>query len=504
MSVFDDIVKVADGLAFGVPGGGASLELIDAIERANGRFHTTRFEGAAALMAGAVGRLRGRPGVVISIKGPGLANMAGGLATAMLEDLPILAVAEAYGRADGTQKAHKRLDHDRLVSAVTKARCGIVEKDAVTNLASLALAERPGPVLLELADTDPRFPKGEESQRRDTEAVIKAVELAKHPVVIAGSLALRQGLSDILNRLSVPIFSTAAAKGVVDEHRTHAAGVYTGAGLELAPEQSILAAADLVVGIGLRTHEVLVAGLRVAAVNIDDLDAAPGFEFSAIASVRDARQILETLAAQSSWDADIISAAHKKLRTTLLSGPFLPAHVFTLIAERLPRARVVLDTGFFCTIGEHMWEVRAPDLYLSSGQGRSMGAALPMAVAAAVHRAADPTVLVIGDGGLGMFVAELGLAATEKAPLLVAFMCDGTYASIRDRAVTKGLTERPLIAGGIDWMAVAAAMGFASGRADTEADVADFFDAWGGKGPAFLEIRFDPEPYRIMCARLRG
>jgi acetolactate synthase-1/2/3 large subunit len=133
-----------------------------------------------------------------------------------------------------------------------------------------------------------------------------------------------------------------------------------------------------------------------------------------------------------------------------------------------------------------------------------MGAALPMAVAAAVYRPDDPTILAIGDGGLGMFFAELHLAATERAPLLVLFMHDGTYASIRNRAVSRGLSDRSLIARDPDWSAVAAAMEFVAGRADSLAEVSMFVDKWAVKGPAFLEIRFDPEAYRKMTAKLRA
>lgn len=503
MSIVEDIVKVSDGLAFGIPGGGASLELIDAIDRNGGRFHMTQFEGSAAIMAGAVGRLGGVPGVAISIKGPGLANMTSGLATAMLEDFPVFAVAEAFGRTDGAEKAHKRLNHHRLVGAIVKAHCGLNERDAVARLSALAVSERPGPVLLELAEADSFFPSQVTTLSRDGSEVLRAIEKAKRPIVIAGGLAMRMGLSDALNQVNVPVFSTAGAKGVVDEKRPHAAGVYTGVGLELAPERSIIGRADLVIGIGLRTHEVLAANLSVETVNIDDLDVAPGFAISAKAGAGDAQRILEALAHRSGWGIEEIASARKTLRSTLLAGPFLPSQVFRLVNDLLPRARLVLDTGYFCTVGEHIWDVSTPGLYLSSGQGRSMGAALPMAVAAAVYRPDDPTILAIGDGGLGMFFAELHLAAAERAPLLVLFMRDGTYASIRDRAVSRGMSDRSLIARDPDWSAAAAAMEFVAGRADSLAEVSMFIDKWAVKGPAFLETRFDPEPYRTMTAKLR-
>ena len=65
---------------FGIPGSGPSLDLIDALEKHGVGFHLTHFEGSAALMAGAVGKLSGKSGVAVSIKGPGLTNMLPGLA----------------------------------------------------------------------------------------------------------------------------------------------------------------------------------------------------------------------------------------------------------------------------------------------------------------------------------------------------------------------------------------------------------------------------------------
>jgi acetolactate synthase I/II/III large subunit len=505
MSIAEDIARVAGGIAFGILGGGPSLEVADAIERSGGRFHTTRFEGAAALMAGAVGRLTGQPGVAIAIKGPGLANMAAGLATCRLEDFPVLAVAEAYGRGTGTEKAHKRLDQEALASAVTKARQGLADPDAAVLLTALAVAERPGPVLLELADTGASLGLVSPTGERNIDLLLRVIENAARPLVIAGSLAGRQGWTASLNALAIPVFSTASAKGVVDEKLPHAAGVYTGAGRALAPEHSVLKQADLAVGFGLRTHELLLAGLPMPAVNVDDIDLAPGFALVGAASMADGPLVLAALGAKRPWGANAIAEAKARMRAALLAGPFLPAQAFTILARHLAGARLVLDTGLFCTMGEHLWEASQPDLYLSSGQGRSMGAALPMAVAAAMARPEVPTVLAIGDGGIGMFFMELSLASAERAPLLILFMHDGTQASVRHRAVVGGLTERPLIYLTPDWVAVASALGLIAQRVDNASDLCAFVTRWvPQQGPALVEIRFDPEPYRVMTRELRA
>lgn len=505
MSIFDSIAQAANGVAFGIPGGGPSLDVVDAIEKSGGRFYTVRFEGAAALMAGAVGRLTGSAGIAVTIKGPGLANLVSGLATCALEDLPVLAISEAFGNEDPPGRAHKRIDHGGLTNAIIKGRAGITEPGVVGKLQALAAAERPGPVLLELAQTDVEMAIPAPMSPRNDESALSLIEKARRPVVIAGSLAVRRGWTPLLNTLRIPVFTTAAAKGAVDESLPHAAGVYTGVGLSLAPEITILSNADLIVGLGLRSHEVLSTSLKLPAINIDDLDAAPGFSFAALGTVHLASEALAGLQSHGGWGSDIVESAIERLRRALLAGPFLPAHAFDQIAQRWPRARMILDTGFFCTIGEHIWQAHYPDLYLSSGQARSMGAALPMALGAAIVRREEPTILAIGDGGIGMFVGELVLAAEERLPLLIVLMRDGTYSSVRDRAVVKGLTQRPLMITNPDWVAVARALGLGAARVKSADELNLFLATWRpADGPALVEVGFDQEPYRLMTRDLRG
>jgi acetolactate synthase-1/2/3 large subunit len=502
VSDLQGIARIANGLAFGIPGGGKSLELADAIERRGGHFHTVRFEGSAALMAGAVGRLTGVPGVAVSIKGPGLANMVAGLATCALEDFPVLAVAEAFDRGD--MRAHKRIDQDLLTRAVVKARAGFEKEGVAGQMAALAARERPGPVLIELAKTgETELKASATGSARDDAALLRHVEAACRPVIVAGSAAARRGWK--LDGVPVPVFTTASAKGAVDETSAYAAGVYTGVGRSLAPESQIVADADLVIGLGLRSHEVLGTRFSVSAVNVDDLDAADGFSFAATASEKAVPQLLSLLQGRAGWGADLVALSKRRMRQALLSGPFLPAHVFECARRKWPRARMVLDTGFFCTVGEHVWDVQASDLYLSSGQGRSMGACLPIAIGAAMLRRGEPTILAIGDGGIGMFATELTLAVAERLPLLVLLMRDGTYASVRDRAVTAGLTQAPLMMKCPDWPETAGAMGLKAWRVGNESELSTALNAWQpNDGPALIEAVFAPEPYRTMTGDLRA
>ena len=153
-----DIVDIVDVVsenviehAFGIPGGGISLELIDKLLSRNVSFHTTHFEGSAAIMAGVVGRLSNKVGIAISIKGPGVANMVPGLAFCAFENLPLVAMTEAYAPEVSLDRAHKRVDHQILTAPIVKYCTSIQNgKKSFLQAYSQAREEIPGATVLEL------------------------------------------------------------------------------------------------------------------------------------------------------------------------------------------------------------------------------------------------------------------------------------------------------------------------------------------------------------------
>ena len=336
--------------------------------------------------------------------------------------------------------------------------------------------------------------------------VLGRIEAAARPLVIAGTLAIRLGLSAELNRLGIPVFSTAAAKGAVDEDRPHAAGVYTGVGLELTPEADLLSRADLIVGIGLRASEVLAAApFQAGAVNLDPIDAAGREGFAFAGTLRDPGPALAILA-QKAWGLAETAGAVAGLRQHLLRpGAFLPAHAFAAVAEAFPRGvRMVIDTGYFCTIGEHIWRAPAADMCLSSGSGRYMGIGLPQAVAAAIHDPSVPTVLAVGDGGIGPFFAEAHLARRLSLPLAVLQMSDGGYGSVRTRAIADKLTQAPMLEPAASWRGAFEGIGFSTAEAGDAASLQQILADWRpAAGPLFAYLPMDPDAYQGMVRGVR-
>ena len=104
---------------FGVPGGDCSLDLIDAAERAGIRFVLTKTEDSAAIMAGITAGLDGSLGVLMTTRGPGLANATNGVAWAALDRAPLLVISDGYEN-DQAYVSHQRFDQFALMAPLVK------------------------------------------------------------------------------------------------------------------------------------------------------------------------------------------------------------------------------------------------------------------------------------------------------------------------------------------------------------------------------------------------
>ncbi|MBW2119605.1 MAG: thiamine pyrophosphate-binding protein, partial [Deltaproteobacteria bacterium] len=405
---------------------------------------------------------------------------------------------------------------DELISAVAKGRRFLSKSGPrFSDMANWAESEVPGPVHLDIAgsaiENDAPVPvsRDDVGAASSNQQVLDFIRNAQRPVVIAGTLSIRKRLSSYLNGLSIPVFSVAAAKGVIDETLPHSAGVYTGVGLELTPEYSVLAEADLVLGIGLRHNEILgVKAFPCKSVNLDTQGhrLCNGFHFDHVfEGASEEMDVLFSALSQRTWGLESLRQCQKKLREKMLAGDFMPANAFRVIERHFQHhARLVLDTGNFCTIGEHIWRVPKPGLYVASGQGRYMGAGLPMALGAAIYDPGVPTVVFLGDGGIGMFLADMKLAVQHRLPLIVVLMSDAYLGSIRVQSIKDDLTEKPVTIHQPSWLKAVEGLGVEAHRAGSEQAVEDILNSWDfSKGPIFIELHFDPEAYQHMVGNIR-
>jgi acetolactate synthase I/II/III large subunit len=503
--------------AFGILGGGRSLDLVTALIEEEVTYHPVHFEGSAAIMAGVTGLLTENVGLALAIKGPGIANMIPGLTACRFENFPMVALTEAYEKVSGDAvPMHKRLDHQALTGEVVKGSgfCGVGE-ETINEAIALAKKEAPGPVHLDLVEHgQDNLSESFENQDLSNSQIpineiLRKIEDSRRPTLIVGSLGIRLDISEEIHEIRVPVFSTLAAKGVLDERTDYSAGVYTGAASPNLPERTVLQKSDLIIGIGLRSSEILKHPIQVEKITNLEL---PGLEHKLTGNwettfgVR--RQIVQVLKAlrEREWGSEQLDRARSEASLLFDQAPFLPADVYRTLQGNLPdNSRFVVDTGNFCTIAEHLLLAKFPHQTLFSANSRYMGTALPMGVAASLHETSTPVIVICGDGGIGMFIGEIRLAIENKLPLLLILMTDGAYASILGKAKRSGLNESVLKLRNPSWVNAMEGLGLPSTEISSEEDLTLGLREINLKnGPHFIECRFDPHLYLRMTEKVRN
>jgi acetolactate synthase-1/2/3 large subunit len=494
---------------FGIPGSGLSLQLLDILEKCKIKFVRTHMEATAPLMAAGAWIATGKPSAAISIRGPGITNMLPGIAACHFERLPVITISEAVSESSPPELAHKRINHREILKAVSKRVFYLSEDFSFSDILKFATNETPGPVHIELcAGEHIEKYSIKEIPPSDDKIILSAIHKSVRPVVIVGTFANRRPWRDILNRLKIPVFTTAAAKGAVDESSPHVAGIYTGVGLELSPEHSLLPQADLIVGIGLVHNEVLSAKpFNIPSINIinpDHISRCSGFAFQYLLDEGRFKDIAVELSLKN-WGTDDVRASQERLRKTVLIEDFSPVHVFESIERTFKGCvRIGLDTGNFCVLGEHFCRIRRPDFYLSSGQGRYMGIGIPLAIGAAIHDRLTPTVVCVGDGSIGMFFSELKIVAEMNLPICIILMRDAFFASVRATALAKKMSDISLKIANPSWIKAVESFGIKSLEATDAKIIEDSLKRWNpAEGPLYIEAVFNPNTYMNATKNIR-
>jgi acetolactate synthase-1/2/3 large subunit len=511
----DDIVRLADCLAasgigyvFGVTGSGPSYALIAALKARGVPYVPVSHEGVGPIAAGAYGVLTGRPAVAVSIKGPGMANMTAGMAAAALEGYAPICVAENYDDAVSTDRMHKRLDQHAMAGAVVDGIYSLLDLDELPAvLAHHARATRP--LYIEMSKTASRHRPLDRHAATpawsgDVRAAFDArLTDARHVVAMVGSLVKRRGWQALADALQIPVFTTAQAKGTIDERKPNAAGVYTGAGRALALETALLPLADLVVTIGLRNTEILGHGGKPGFLNID-LPHHLATSCDTLVGEADVRHVLAAMANKPAWGSGAIEDHRRKWRDYVDSFEWMPGQVFAALDALDWSHALVLDTGTFCTIGEHGWSARPRRDFLGSSNGRNLGIGVPHALGAACARPGLPVFCVLGDGGIRYYMAEIRTIAALHLPVCFILMKDGRYGSIacnvRGDAPDPDLLQ-PL---GTSWCGVMQAMGLESGHAACAQDFEALLWRWDRRRPCYVEASFDPDTYLTVASEIRA
>jgi acetolactate synthase-1/2/3 large subunit len=372
-----------------------------------------------------------------------------------------------------------------------------------------ALNGRPGPVVLSVAedlldelvqpDQQPAISRVPPPRPTDDE-VRDALQLlagAERPVILAGAGVLRARTSNDLVRLAellrVPVIASWRRGDVIPNDHPLYLGM-TGYGSPSTVRER-LEGADAMLVVGCRLGEITSFGWRIPApgtrwahVDIAPAAPAPGTPNPSFTITSDARLFLRA-AVQRLESRGVLDAARVDARTarnaedraaweaaTVIdgnpwSGPGVhPGKVITTLRQLLPDDGIVsTDAGSFGSWAARGFRFRRPGTFLGPTSG-AMGYGLPAAIAAGLVHRDRAVVALVGDGGLGMTLAEVETAVRCGLRTIVLVFDNQRYGMIRtyqDRRPGSAAVATDL--GPIDFAAAARSMGARGVRVDDDA-----------------------------------
>jgi len=559
---------------FGVPGGGPNLDVVGAAAAAGMPFVLAHGETAAVIMAATCADLTGTPGAVVVTRGPGLASAVNGIAHALLDRLPVVIIADTVPAHQRDRVSHQRLDQAALGRPVAKAAltAGPGQPRRAAELAvELALDAPAGPVLVNMdsgaddahgaddvpgADGRPATDRGPgpdgapalsdavsaPAVRQDggpamgrpppappvsadapgdsLAPLAAALRAARRPAVLLGPGAVPHtgAVRGALAGSGIPALHTYRARGIVPDHAAEAAGLVTGGTMEWP----LLAASDLIVGLGVDPAEMIPAPWDYPASTVLVTEAAAGagegerYFTGATELCAPLGAAIDLIAAhrrRHDWPPATGRAEKARvaarLREAARAAPGLlsPQDVVgTVRAHTPPETVATVDAGAHMLVVMPLWEVDEPRRLLISSGLATMGYALPAAIAAALCTPGAPVVAFTGDGGLGMTLMEIETAVRLRLPIVIVVFNDATLSLIK-------IKQRPAGHGGPEavgyrpasFAAVATAMGAAGALASDAAGLAsELAAALGRDGPTVIDARVDPAAYPAVMDLTRG
>lgn len=530
-------MAVAEALAlrgtrhvWGVPGGGAALDVIAALPAAGLSFVLARQESAAAIMALTDAELTGAPGAVLTTKGPGVSAALNGIACATLERAPLVLLSDGFAEAEAGWVSHQAFDQHAATAPLGKgyARAdGAAPEAEIAGLLDIAMAAPRGAVHLDLADRIVRRPAGPAlpparpaPPAPDHGDAASLLAGSRRPVILAGLEATTApaaaALRALAEALGAPVLVTYKAKGVLPDAHPLWGGVFTGG----AAEAPLVGQADLIIQVGLDPVELIPQRWRYAAPILDLALRPHAVRYAEPAAARhdDIARALSTLlplAHPSDWTAAAIALLRDAALAALdwqipVTQGVSPPDVVRL-AQRAARAvgrqpRATVDAGAHMFSATTFWQCDAPrDLLISNGLA-SMGFALPAGIAAALHEPARGAIAFTGDGGLMMCVGELATAVEQHANLLVVVFNDAALSLIDIKQQARQMPVSGVRYGTVtDFAGIARGFGL---RGFTATDSASYRaalrDAFEAPGPALIDVRVDPAGYPAQIQALRG
>jgi acetolactate synthase-1/2/3 large subunit len=454
---------------FGYPGG-AILPVYDALRKFPIHHVLVRHEQGASHMADGYARASGKVGVAIATSGPGATNLVTGIATAMLDSIPIVCITgNVSSKILGTD-AFQEVDITGITLPVTKHNFLVNKPEdiapAIRYAFQIAVSGRPGPVLVDItkdaqqgtaifdfAAAKPRPYRPHPMLKVEEHGLAQAAELirnAKRPVILAGHGVMESGameqLRTLAERAQIPVALTLLGLGGFPaSHPLNLGmmGMHGEAWVNHAIQE-----ADLLIACGMRFDDRVTGSTSTYAlkakkihIEVDPAEVNKNIKVD-LALIGDLRAVLEDLLPRvatrdsSAWlksiEASKGAVAVRDIKNLPDSGHLYAAHVMHDL-WRITGGNAIVVTD----VGQHqMWEAQYfhhehPRSLITSGGLGTMGFALPAAIGAKFARPEKEVWVVVGDGGFQMTAAELSTIVQENIKINIAIVNNGYLGMVR-------------------------------------------------------------------------
>ncbi|PKH01622.1 acetolactate synthase 2 catalytic subunit [Psychromonas sp. MB-3u-54] len=443
---------------FGYPGG-AIMPLYDALYDGGVEHLLCRHEQGAAMAAIGYSRATGKTGVCIATSGPGATNLITGLADALLDSIPIIAITgQVASDLIGTD-AFQEVDVLGLSLACTKHSFMVQSPEQlgpiIEQAFQIAQSGRPGPVLIDipkdiqLADavihhlTQP----ASDSKPLDNSLLRQArsmIQSSTKPLIYAGGGVGMAGavteLRSFIKTSKIPSVCTLKGIGSIPYDSDYFLGMVGMHGSKAA--NMAIQECDLLIAIGARFDDRVTGKLEefapYAKVIHLDVDAAEIDKLRVVelAMNDDLKLILPAIEIATSilnWRSYV---AKMKMdfanRYDHPGGAIFAPALLRKLAKMMPA-----DTVICSDVGQHqMWVaqhmfVDRPENHISSSGLGTMGFGIPAAVGAQMARPDNTVIAVSGDGSFMMNVQELGTIKRGKLPIKILLIDNQRLGMVR-------------------------------------------------------------------------
>ena len=519
---------------FGYPGGQV-INIYDALYQYTDKInhYLTAHEQGASHAADGYSRATGKVGVCIATSGPGATNLVTGIATAMLDSVPMVAITGNVRCSLIGKDSFQEIDITGVTLPITKHNYFVhkVEDlaDTIREAFSIAKSGRPGPVLVDIptdvqtafcdytpAAEAPRIPLPKVEEAGIAEAIALLAEAKRPYLYIGGGAAgLRMGaeIMAAAEKLDAVVGCSFMGLSAIPDGDPRFLGMQGMHGHYASSKA--MDEADLILAVGVRFSDRATGNVAKFAKNSKIIQLDPDFAevnknvrvtLGLVGDVEDSfKRIIAGAQALKNpdWMARIAvlkqeENANEEAIAAAQTAALTPRRVFSVINALKPPHTVIATD-----VGQHqMWAAQyasfdATRRFVSSGGLGTMGFGLGAAMGAYVA-SRDTTVLVTGDGSFGMNLNELATAVTYRLPIVIVLMNNGVLGMVRQwQTLFYGARySNTVLERKTDFVKLAEAFGARGALATTPEEFeAAFREALAADGPTVIDTRIDKDEF---------